>query len=289
MLKNNEADINPNLSSGDELLNVSPNDNDELVIEDVSGRQISESEFLNMESASQNEVVDATENSAETNEEISTQSELTDCNETEDADDENLNDEFNQNDDEMNRKRAKGLIIVLSIVGIILLLLLGGCVWMYFAKIKPVLEAPKEVVQVHDTVVVEKEVVRFIADTTPVDTVVPVPQYVEQRIAGKNKVPTSGWLIGYKATPSEVEAIKVVAELSYVDSIPCGYYWINDAREGKKMFKVYVGPYSSQSEVNAIFPMIKARVADAHIYSEDASLMEVYRQQKQVYTAEIAK
>ena len=62
--------------------------------------------------------------------------------------------------------------------------------------------------------------------------------------------------------------------------------WIKWIYKGKKLFKVYVGPYKTQAEVEAVFPKIKERVADAHIYSEDADLLEMYRQQKQVYTAE---
>lgn len=214
----------------------------------------------------------------------------------EETTDEEQDDDDNQIEDEMERKRSKRVIIFLSILIFLLLMLIGGGLWLYFSKLKPVLEAPKEVVVVHDTIIKEVQpiidtVPPVVEDTIPAPAVVPAPTdgYYGQRIANKNKVPTAGWLIGYKATPNEVEAIKIVAEMSYVDGFPCGYYWINDAREGKKLFKVYVGPYKTQAEVEAVFPKIKERVADAHIYSEDKNLLEIYRQQKQVYTAEVEK
>ncbi len=214
----------------------------------------------------------------------------------EETTDEEQDDDDNQIEDEMERKRSKRVIIFLSILIFLLLMLIGGGLWLYFSKLKPILEAPKEVVVVHDTIIKEVQPVvdtvpQIVEDTipAPVVTQVPTDGYYGQRIANKNKVPTSGWLIGYKATPNEVEAIKIVAEMSYVDGFPCGYYWINDAREGKKLFKVYVGPYKTQEEVEAVFPKIQERVADAHIYSEDKNLLEIYRQQKQVYTAEVEK
>lgn len=311
MKKNNDADIQSGFSSDDdELLNFTPNDNDELVIETVSSTEQqnpTETPTIEVEKPS----AEPTEKATETVEpvvekiveevvepeiEVKPDNSVQEVAEQETEIDEELDnqtdEEYNQNDEEMEKKRAKRIIIVLIAIIALLLLLLGGCVWLYFSKVKPLLEQPPvEVVKdttpapVVDTV---PKIVEEVIDTTPVDTVVPAPKvyYPEKRIAGKNKVPTSGWLIGYRATPNEAEAIKTVAELSYVDSIPCGYYWINDARKGKKLFKVYVGPYKTQAEVEAIFPTIKARVADAHIYSEDAQLLELYRQQKQVYTAE---
>ncbi|MCQ2960408.1 MAG: hypothetical protein MJ198_09525 [Bacteroidales bacterium] len=289
----------------DDLLNFSPNDNGELIIEGEEIEQtvstvsqqettnaVLENDFAEKEDL-KNEITEETvenETVEESSEPVSLENNTSvfEDEQSEEIDDEDTN----QIEDEMEKKRAKGVIILLTVVIILLLLLLGGGIWFYFSKIKPVLEAPKEVVIVHDTIIAEpvaEPIPEIVEDTVSVvDTVVPAPKvYVEQRIAGKNKVPTAGWLIGYKATPNEVEAIKMVAEISYVDSIPCGYYWINDARKGKKLFKVYVGPYKTQEEVEAVFPMIKARVADAHIYSEDAELLEIYRQQKQVYTAEV--
>ena len=309
MKKNIDADSLENFSSeNDDLLNFTPNDNDELVIENATSApkpEVDESAQSSEQTVQQPEpeIVEPTpkeeEKILEVVEEMKTEPQPEpqeqpappapemNSEESEDL----LEDEYNQNDEEMEKKRAKGIIIILLVIIALLLLLLGGCVWMYFAIVKPLLYPPKvEVVKdtipepVVDTVPPVVEVV----DTLPVDTVVPAPKtyYPERRIAGKNKVPTAGWLIGYKATPNEAEAIKTVAELSYVDSIPCGYYWINDARKGKKLFKVYVGPYKTQAEVEAVFPTIKTRVPDAHIYSEDAQLLEMYRQQKQVYTAE---
>lgn len=306
MKNNNDTDNKSGFSSDDdELLNFTPNDNDELVIENMSSaEQQNPTEtpkveventvktVENVAAAEERVVEEITEPEIESepiigNEQIA-EPEI-------DADDEsdNQDEEYNQNDEEMEKKRAK-IIIVLIVIIALLLLLLGGCVWLYFSKVKPLMEPPVVEEVVKDTIpapvvdTVPEVVEEVVVDTTPVDTVVPAPKvyYPEKRIAGKNKVPTAGWLIGYRATPNEAEAIKTVAELSYIDSIPCGYYWINDARKGKKLFKVYVGPYKTQAEVEAVFPKIKERVADAHIYSEDADLLEMYRQQKQVYTAE---
>jgi len=306
MKNNNDADNKSGFSSDDdELLNFTPNDNDELVIENMSSAEQQNpvetpkveventvKTVENVAAAEERVVEEITEPEIESepigNEQIA-EPEI-------EADDEsdNQDEEYNQNDEEMEKKRAKRIIIVLIVIIALLLLLLGGCVWLYFSKVKPLMEPPVVEEVVKDTIpapvvdTVPEVVEEVVVDTTPVDTVVPAPKvyYPEKRIAGKNKVPTAGWLIGYRATPNEAEAIKTVAELSYIDSIPCGYYWINDARKGKKLFKVYVGPYKTQAEVEAVFPKIKERVADAHIYSEDADLLEMYRQQKQVYTAE---
>ena len=306
MKNNNDADIQSGFSSDDdELRNFTPNDNDELVIENLSSAEQQnptetpkvEAEKTVIETA---EKVDAAEERVveevaepEIEPEPSVKAQIAEPEIEADDELDNQDEEYNQNDEEMEKKRAKRVIIVLIVIIALLLLLLGGCVWLYFSKVKPLLEPPVVEV-VKDTVpapvvdTVPQIVEEVVVDTTPVDTVVPAPKvyYPEKRIAGKNKVPTAGWLIGYRATPNEAEAIKTVAELSYIDSIPCGYYWINDARKGKKLFKVYVGPYKTQAEVEAVFPKIKERVADAHIYSEDADLLEMYRQQKQVYTAE---
>ncbi|MBQ3989928.1 MAG: SPOR domain-containing protein, partial [Bacteroidales bacterium] len=179
---------------------------------------------------------------------------------------------------------------------LLLLLLLGGGIWYYFTKVK---QAPVEppVVVAQDTVKEDPQPEpepEPVIDTIPEvveDTVVEAPApkkvYTPARVATKNKVPTTGWLIGYKATADEVEAIKIVAEMSYVDGLPCGYYWINDARKGKPLFKVYVGPYKTREEVEAVFPTIKAKVPDAHIFSENATMQQEYNQQKKVYTAEV--
>ncbi|MBO7054827.1 MAG: SPOR domain-containing protein [Bacteroidales bacterium] len=203
-------------------------------------------------------------------------------------------DEISDEEEEEETKKRKWLWIILLLL--LLLLLLGGGIWYYFTKVK---QAPVEppVVAVQDTVKEEPQPEpepEPVIDTIPEvveDTVVEAPApkkvYTPARVATKNKVPTTGWLIGYKATADEVEAIKIVAEMSYVDGLPCGYYWINDARKGKPLFKVYVGPYKTREEVEAVFPTIKAKVPDAHIFSENATMQQEYNQQKKVYTAEV--
>lgn len=315
MKKDKDADMSSDFSE-DDLLNFSPNENGELFIEKSTSTQSEKQSVSSSVEVPQPQPIVEEERSAvhvevkedETEENLVDSASASDEEVSEQQyDDEDSSvisekeDEYNQNDEEMEKKRAKGLIICLLVLILLLLLLLGGCIWMYFSKIKPKIDAPKEEVTlldtipepepVKDTVPVVEEVVDTIPEVVEVDTVEPEPKayYPVKRIAGKNKVPTTGWLIGYRATPDEAEAIKTVAELSYVDSIPCGYYWINDAREGKKLFKVYIGPYNTQAEVESVFPMIKGRVADAHIYSEDPAIIELYRQQKQVYTAEVVE
>ena len=131
-----------------------------------------------------------------------------------------------------------------------LLLAICGGVWYYFSRPKPqpVVQQPKEA-----QVVVEKPQVKnippepMVIDTVPPAAPVPPPA----RIATKYKVP-KGWLVGYRAVPDEAEAIKIVAELSYIDSLPCGYYWINDVRQAEKLFKIYVGPYNTKESRSSI-------------------------------------
>lgn len=150
---------------------------------------------------------------------------------------------------------------------ILLLLAICGGVWYYFSRPKPqpVVQQPKEA-----QVVVEKPQVKnippepMVIDTVPPAAPVPPPA----RIATKYKVP-KGWLVGYRAVPDEAEAIKIVAELSYIDSLPCGYYWINDVRQAEKLFKIYVGPYNTKEEAEAVLPSIQMKRADAHVYTED--------------------
>lgn len=170
------------------------------------------------------------------------------------------------------KKESKGGCF-LWILLLLLLLLIGGALWYYYTQYNKPTETP---------VVEEKE---SPVDTTSKKVIAPEPMviddvpepdsseiekpYIPERIASPNKVP-SGWVIGYKATPDEVLAIKTVAELSYVDELPCGYYWIPDSRKnGQKMFKIYIGPYKTKEDAEAILPKIKEKMADAHVYSEE--------------------
>jgi len=154
-------------------------------------------------------------------------------------------------------------------VFIVLLFAVCGGVWYYFSRPKPqpqtVVQQPKEA-----PVVVEKPQVKNIPpEPMVIDTVPPAgPVAPPARIATKLKVPR-GWVIGYRATPDEAVAISTVAELTRVDSLPCSYYWIGDVREGEKLFKVYVGPYSTKSEAEAVLPSIQVKRADAYVYTED--------------------
>lgn len=163
-----------------------------------------------------------------------------------------------------NKTEKKG-----SALPIFIVLLLGVCggVWYYYSQPKEesvVAQQPKEepVVVKEEPKAVEPEPV--VIDTVPPQAPVPPPA----RIATKYKVP-KGWLVGYRATPDEAEAIKTVAELSFVDSIPCGYYWINDVRKGSNLFKIYIGPYDTKEEAQAVLPSIQMKRADAHVYTED--------------------
>ncbi len=166
------------------------------------------------------------------------------------------------------KKSSKGWLLLL------LLLLLGGGAWYYYKYVytkpvpAPVAEEPK---------VVEEPVpvVEIPAEPMVIDTVPPAPPVPpEPRIATELKVPTRGWLIAYRALPNEVEAIKLVAELSYVDEFPCGYYWIPDARSGQNLFKIYIGPYMTKADAEMILPRVQAKRADAYIYTEDPKLQE---------------
>lgn len=158
------------------------------------------------------------------------------------------------------------------IIFILLLLLAGLGVWYYFThntkktpKPAPVVEETQKTVDEPTVTPVDVPAEPMVIDTVP--PAAPVPP--EPRIATNVKVPRD-WVIGYRATPDEVVAIKTVAELSYVDSLPCGYYWINDARhDGEKLFKIYVGPYKTKEEAEKALPAIQAKQPEAHIYTED--------------------
>lgn len=174
----------------------------------------------------------------------------------------------NKKKEEGEKKGSKGWLILL------LLLLIGGGAWCYYKYVycKPV---PAPVVETPKVETPVAPVVEIPAEPMVIDTVPPLPPVPpEPRIATELKVPTKGWLIAYRALPSEVEAIKLVAELSYVDEFPCGYYWIPDARSGQKLFKIYVGPYMTKADAEMILPRVQAKRADAYIYTEDKSLHE---------------
>ena len=183
-------------------------------------------------------------------------------------------------EEQNEEKSRKGLIVVIVLLLLLLLLGVAGALGYYFKKLKPAIEEKPAVdtVLVHDTVFVEPVVDTLpVVDTVVVEDTVVAPTAPVQydgggRVAGKNKVPTRGYLIGYRATADEVEAIKTVAELTQVEGLPCGYYWINDARKGKNMFKVYIGPYNTEEEVQQMLPVIKEKMPDAHIYSENPTI-----------------
>lgn len=166
------------------------------------------------------------------------------------------------------KKKKDGLFPILLLI----IALLCGGIWYYWShkQVKPAAVAP-----VVDTTTVVKEEVPVDIPKEPmvIDTVPPAeptpPPFDFGRVATKIKVPRN-WLIGFRATPDEVLAIKTVAELSYVDSLPCGYYWINDARKnGEKLFKIYIGPFDTKEEAEKELPKIQAKRADAHVYTED--------------------
>lgn len=174
----------------------------------------------------------------------------------------------NKQKEEKEKKSSKGWLIIL-----LLLLLLGGGAWYYYKYVytkpvpAPVVEEPK--------VEEPAPVVEIPEEPMVIDTVPPAPPVPpEPRIATELKVPRTGWLIAYRALPNEVEAIKVVAELSYVDEFPCGYYWIPDARSGQNLFKIYIGPYMTKADAEMILPRVQAKRADAYIYTEDPKLQE---------------
>lgn len=170
---------------------------------------------------------------------------------------------------EKEKKSSKGWLIIF-----LLLLLLGGGAWYYYKYVytkpvpAPVVEEPKVVEEPAPVVEIPEE--PMVIDTVP--PAPPVPP--EPRIATELKVPKKGWLIAYRALPNEVEAIKLVAELSYVDEFPCGYYWIPDARSGQNLFKIYIGPYMTKADAEMILPRVQAKRADAYIYTEDPKLQE---------------
>lgn len=160
---------------------------------------------------------------------------------------------------------------------ILLLLLVALCAagWYYYKNVWSKATKPAPVVEKQEVPQQPVEQAPIPEEPMVIDTVPPQPPIPpEPRVATAMKVPTKGWLIAYRALPNEVEAIKVVAELSYVDGYPCGYYWIPDARQGDKMFKIYIGPFSTKSAAEAILPRVQTKRADAYIYTEDKNLID---------------
>ncbi|MCQ2608266.1 MAG: hypothetical protein MJ197_06225 [Bacteroidales bacterium] len=166
------------------------------------------------------------------------------------------------------KKKKGGFFPILLVV----LALLCAGIWYFWSSRK--VAAPVVTPVVDTTPVVKEEPIVEIPEEPMVIDTVPAPEPTPPpfdfgRVATKIKVPRN-WLIGFRATPDEVLAIKTVAELSYVDSLPCGYYWIDDARkDGEKLFKIYIGPFDTKEEAEKVLPSIQAKRADAHVYTED--------------------
>lgn len=274
-MKKTDDGLNSNLTPGLDDSMFSPTGDDALLIEgdDNSSNESTENQ---VEEASDNqEITENQEESSDSQEIIEPIEEETveEVKEEIKEEMETLSFEVKQpNESQKSKKtqvKSKGKTEKKRSILPIFMLLLAICggVWYYFSRPKqqPVVQQPKEA-----PVVVEKPQVKnippepMVIDTVPPAAPVPPPG----RIATKLKVPT-GWLVGYRATPDEAVAINTVAELSHVDHIPCGYYWIGDVREGQKMFKVYVGPYNTKAEAEAVLPSIQVKRADAYVYTED--------------------
>jgi hypothetical protein len=106
------------------------------------------------------------------------------------------------------------------------------------AEVKPTKEAPKNIIQINQT--------------GPTD-----------RVVQKSKLQTPCWVIGYASVSKEAVAIKTVAQLS---GKKCGYYWIPDyVANGPKMFKVFIGPFTTKEAAQAELPAIKTEVPAAYV------------------------
>ena len=129
MKNNNDADIQSGFSSDDdELLNFTPNDNDELVIENLSSAEQQnptetpkvEAEKTVIETAEK--VVAAEERvveevaEPEIEPEPSVNAQIAEPEIEADDELDNQDEEYNQNDEEMEKKRAKRVIIVLIVI-----------------------------------------------------------------------------------------------------------------------------------------------------------------------------
>ena len=89
------------------------------------------------------------------------------------------------------------------------------------------------------------------------------------RICTPDKVPSQGYLISYSSTKNESTAIKTVMILTR-NHFPCGYYWLGDSKIQKKstLFRVFIGPYKTEAEAQAVLSSIQAMAPDAKVYTE---------------------
>ncbi len=121
-----------------------------------------------------------------------------------------------------------------------------------------------------NTTIPEEKVVETITETLKTqpaatkEVAAPEPAKKE-RIVTKGKLQTPCWIISYSSISNEAVAIKTVATLS-TQGKKCGYYWIPDyVSGGPKLFKVYIGPYSTKEEAASDLPAIKQDVSGAYV------------------------
>lgn len=111
-----------------------------------------------------------------------------------------------------------------------------------------------------NTTIPEEKVVETITKTLETQ-----PTAKKERIVTKGKLQTPCWIISYSSISNEAVAIKTVATLS-TQGKKCGYYWIPDyVSGGPKLFKVYIGPYSTKEEAASDLPAIKQDVSGAYV------------------------
>jgi cell division septation protein DedD len=87
----------------------------------------------------------------------------------------------------------------------------------------------------------------------------------ERGIVLNSRLSTPCWLIGYAAVPSESDAIKFQVEMQK-NGYKTGYFWIPDyIPAGKKLYRVYVGPFLHQDEANKALEGVKQYKRDAYM------------------------
>ena len=112
----------------------------------------------------------------------------------------------------------------------------------------------------------EKVITQAIEDDKRKEGII-APKEVQQesRIVKKGRLVTPCWVISYSSVSSEATAIKNVAKLTTSEK-KCGYYWIPDySASGPKLFKIYIGPFTSKDAALAELPAIQTEASGAYV------------------------
>ncbi|MFO7867829.1 MAG: SPOR domain-containing protein [Bacteroidales bacterium] len=79
------------------------------------------------------------------------------------------------------------------------------------------------------------------------------------------KIKTPAWLIGYASVSQKKNAVRNVKALRE-KGFSAGYYWIPDYKQaGPELYKVYIGPFESQSDAQNSLSNVKDLMPNAYV------------------------